>query len=293
MTDETRLAFAHPEARAAATAPEPPLDRISLRDHVVEADIGAFAEERGRRQRLCFDIVVEVAARPEGSDDDVDHILSYDRLTEAVRDELAEGRVNLLETLAEGVAKRILSHRLARRAFVRIQKLDRGPGALGVEIMRTAGDGARAETALPAFAVLLVRAGEAGRASALLSGVGEVVVICPGLPDERPLAPSTAAQWRIDLLALDQAAWLIAASDPRLSVVASRTEMDWSLRQGRPMVWAPAKMLLDAGVETLPAPDDLAALGLWLADRYGAARIIAPEELSLPAGPVAVTRRPA
>lgn len=118
-------------------------------------------------------------------------------------------------------------------------------------------------------------------------------MICPGLPDERPLTPSMAAQWRIDLLALDQAAWLIAAADPRLSVVASRTEMDWSLRQGRPMVWAPAKMLLDAGVEALPAPDDLAALGLWLADRYGAARIIAPEELLLPAGPVAVTRRPA
>lgn len=293
MTDETRLAFAHPEARAAATASDPPLDRISLRDHVVEADIGAFAEERGRRQRLRFDIVVEVAARPEGSDDDVDHILSYDRLAEAVRDELAEGRVNLLETLAEGVADRILSHRLARRAFIRIQKLDRGPGALGVEIMRTPGEEARTESALPAFAVLLVTAGEAARTPELLGEAGEAVVICPGLPGERPGAASPAAQWRIDLLALDQAAWLIAAADPRLSVVASRTEMDWSLRQGRPTVWAPAKMLLDAGGEGLPAPDDPGALGLWLAVRHGAERIIAPEGLSVPSGPVAVTRRPA
>ena len=104
---------------------------------------------------------------------------------------------------------------------------------------------------------------------------------------------SPAAQWRIDLLALDQAAWLIAAAEPRLSVVASRTEMDWSLRQGRPTVWAPAKMLLDASGEGQPAPDDLGALGLWLAVRHGAERIIAPEGLSVPAGPVPVVRRPA
>ena len=44
---EIRQAFAHPEARAAATAEAAPYDRISLRDHVVEVEIGAFQAERG------------------------------------------------------------------------------------------------------------------------------------------------------------------------------------------------------------------------------------------------------
>ena len=61
MTTDIRLAFEHPEARAAATADDPPLNRISLRDHIVEVEIGAFQAERGNTQRICFNIVVEVA----------------------------------------------------------------------------------------------------------------------------------------------------------------------------------------------------------------------------------------
>ena len=42
--------------------------------------------------------------------------------------------------MAERVAERILLEPQAMRAFVRIEKLDRGPGALGVEIVRSRRD---------------------------------------------------------------------------------------------------------------------------------------------------------
>jgi len=53
---------------------------------VVEADIGAFQHERGVPQRLRFDVVVEV--RPEAGplDDDVDRILSYEKIIEAIQE---------------------------------------------------------------------------------------------------------------------------------------------------------------------------------------------------------------
>ena len=98
MSTDIRLAFAHPEERAAATASADPRDRISLRDHIVEADIGAFQKERGHRQRLMFNVVVEVRPVAQPLNDDVDRILSYDRLTEAIAEELAAERLNLLET---------------------------------------------------------------------------------------------------------------------------------------------------------------------------------------------------
>ena len=60
MTSDISLAFAHPEERAAASASADPRDRISLRDHVVEVEIGAFQQERGNRQRVRFNVVVEV-----------------------------------------------------------------------------------------------------------------------------------------------------------------------------------------------------------------------------------------
>ena len=136
MSTEIRLAFAHPSERSEATSPSAPLDRISLRDHIVEVEIGAFQAERGTTQRICFNVVVEVQPLTGPIDDDVDRILSYDRVTEAIADALAEERLNLLETLAERVAERILVEPRAMRVFVRIEKLDRGPGALGVEIVR-------------------------------------------------------------------------------------------------------------------------------------------------------------
>ena len=143
MTSDIRLAFAHPEERSVASASADPRDRISLRDHVVEVEIGAFQKERGHTQRVMFNVVIEVRPAPAPLDDDVDKILSYDRITEAIATELAAERLNLLETLAERVAERILAEPQAMRAFVRIEKLDIGPYKLGVEIVRS-----RAEAAL-------------------------------------------------------------------------------------------------------------------------------------------------
>ena len=58
-------------------------------------------------------------------------------LQKLLRFELNVERLNLLETLAERIADRILIEPQAIRVFVRIEKLDRGPGALGVEIVRS------------------------------------------------------------------------------------------------------------------------------------------------------------
>ena len=139
MTDEIAQAFDHPAARAAATASDP-LDRIMLRDHLREVEIGAFQAERGQTQRVKFNLVVEVRQAADANRDDVDRILSYDTLVEAIDTELAAERLNLLETLAARIAERVLAHPLAARCFVRIEKLDRGPFALGVEIVRSAPD---------------------------------------------------------------------------------------------------------------------------------------------------------
>ena len=72
MTDETRLAFAHPSERSAATAVRDPLDRISVRDLTVEVEIGAFQVERDTTQRLRFNVVVEVRPVEAPLDDDVE-----------------------------------------------------------------------------------------------------------------------------------------------------------------------------------------------------------------------------
>jgi dihydroneopterin aldolase len=271
MTTDLRAAFDHPLARAEAMGA--PLDRISLRDHVVEAEIGAFQLERGVRQRLRVQIVVEV--RPAGdAGDDVDRILSYDRLAEAVQAELAAERLNLLETLAERVAGRILREPQAERVFLRIEKLDRGPGDLGVEIVRAreSAPEAVAEPPPPPRVLLLGPAAEPGPLLDRWAGPGAPLLLVPEAPTTAPpVGQTSGAQRRIDLLALEQAAWALASRDPRLIVVATRTELDWALRRGQPAVWAPSKIALDT--PGAPAATDAPTLAAWIAGALGAVEL--------------------
>lgn len=283
MTDETRQAFDHPAERAKATAGPDPLDRIMLRDHLREVEIGAFQAERGVSQRVKFNLVVEVRQAADAETDDVDRILSYDTLVEAIDHELAAERVNLLETLAARIAERVLQHPLAMRCFVRIEKLDRGPFALGVEIVRSAPDRPHLrllDDAAP-HPVVVFLSGEVivrpdlSRLLDDLEALRAPVILCVGPADmPAPQADHAMAQRRIDLLAIEQNAWVLAARDPRCVVVDSRTELDWAMKQGQISVWAPSKLVLDA-VDG-PGPDVMQgeALALWLAVAFEARELL-------------------
>ncbi len=298
MANEIRLAFAHPSERADATAPDGPLDRISLRDHIVEVEIGAFQAERGTTQRLCFNVVVEVRPLTHPIEDDVDRILSYDRVTEAIAAELAAERLNLLETLAERIAERILAEPQAVRTFVRIEKLDRGPGALGVEIVRAV-DGLETKPAThtdtiphPHIVFLSNQAIHSPNLAAWLDQLEarhEPVILCVGHPSEQgPKTGHKMTQRRVDLLAIEQNAWVLAGRDDRCVVVNTRTELDWSMKHDQISVWAPSKIVLDAVDGPTGGADDPVALSAWFAGEIQASDLLLIGEVPPKASPVPV-----
>lgn len=278
--DETATAFDPPHVPAAASGGGAFNDRISVRDYTRGVEIGAFSSERGVTQRIRFNVVLEVARTGAVGDDDVDKVLSYDTITEAIEAELARARVDLLETLAERIAGRCLADPRAVRVFVRIEKLDRIPGALGVEIVRTRSDDippARPVTTPPLVlflpgAILNGKEGARWRDAAARLSRPAILALEPVAPQP----PATgAAGLRAGLLAIDQNAWALAALDSRFVVAASRTEIDWALASGHPAVWAPTKLVADAVSPERPdasAPLDLAR---WLAAEIGAERVLA------------------
>ncbi|WP_281858925.1 dihydroneopterin aldolase, partial [Litoreibacter halocynthiae] len=286
MSSDIRLAFAHPSERAEATSGSELRDRISLRDHIREVEIGAFQQERGTLQRICFNVVVEVRL-PEltgagGVDDDVDKILSYDTITEAIDRELQAERLNLLETLAAKVAEDILADPRAARVFVRIEKLDRGPGALGVEIVRDRemmkGVAEHATDVAPLVAFLgndVIGSNDLTAALDALESSAVPVILCvPMGATAAPQADHPAAQRRIDLLALEQNAWVLAARDRRCVVVSTRTELDWAIKHGQMSVWAPSKLVLDATDGPDADTTDAVVLADWLAGEFAATRTV-------------------
>lgn len=282
MNDDIRLAFAHPSERAAAST-DMPYDRISLRDYTVEVEIGAFQAERGKLQRVKFNVVVEVLPDTGPIDDDVDRILSYDKVIEAIGIELEAERINLLETLAARVAERILVEPMAERVFVRIEKLDRGPFALGVEIVR-AKDGSQPagqdhlEVPHPRILFLSNAAIDSPHLRGWIDqmeGRDAPLIICVGA-GSLPVAQTGHAltQRRIDLLAIEQNAWTVGARDHRCKVVSTRTELDWAMKNGQICVWAPSKIVLDAVDGPSASPRDAVALVAWFAQEMDAAELV-------------------
>lgn len=133
--------FLAARASSAADAGEPwQFDRVFVRDLVLPVSIGAYRREREAPQRVRFDVSVDVARSPAAGDR-MDEVFSYDVIVDSIRALVGGRHVNLVETLAEEVAASLLDHPQVRTATVRVEKLDVGPGAVGVEIVRRRGEG--------------------------------------------------------------------------------------------------------------------------------------------------------
>ncbi len=130
-------ALVHPQAAPVAAGP---VDRVFIRDFVHDMEIGAYGFERGRRQRVRFSVEAEVPRRTAGPGGMAD-IYSYDLMMDAVRAIVARGHVDLVETIAEELAATILRDGRVAAVTVRVEKLDLGPAAAGIEIRREAAVG--------------------------------------------------------------------------------------------------------------------------------------------------------
>lgn len=120
------------EARAPATP-----DRIFVRGLVLPVAIGVYEEEQGITQKVRFTIEAAVAAGVSPRGDNIEEVPSYDDLVNAVKDIVAAGHINLVETLAARIAETCLADRRIVSVLVRVEKLERGPDAVGVEIVRS------------------------------------------------------------------------------------------------------------------------------------------------------------
>lgn len=265
--------FDNLEVRAKTVPSNPPLDRISIRDYIKEVEIGAFQVERDLTQRVKFNVVVEVTPGSSSSSDDVDEILSYDMIIEAIDDQLNFERLNLLETLAERVSDQILSHNQAVRVYTRIEKLDRIPGSLGVEIVRdrknsieeNAIENSNSEPLVVYISNKIIQSNELNKWLDVIVKNDKPAILCvEALESKDQLSLELNSLHRIELLSIEQSAWRLAGMDSRCVVVDTRTELDWSLKNNELSVWAPSKMILDSVNKPSlnSGPLDLA---IWLA----------------------------
>jgi dihydroneopterin aldolase len=122
-------------ARGYAGRDDVATDRILVRDFVLPIRIGAYRHEREKTQNVRFNVDVGIVRSPHVAQDMRD-VFSYDVILDGIRMLVAQEHIALIETLAERIATLILAQPRVVNVTVRIEKLDVGPGAVGVEIVR-------------------------------------------------------------------------------------------------------------------------------------------------------------
>jgi 7,8-dihydroneopterin aldolase/epimerase/oxygenase len=116
--------------------------RLFLRDHVVSVHIGAHAFEKGVSQRLVFNVELFVPyANSTPKDDQLDEVVDYDMVREVIARRVAQGHVELQETLCDDLALQLLAHPQVRAVRLSTQKPDVYPdcAGVGVEVFRMKG----------------------------------------------------------------------------------------------------------------------------------------------------------
>ena len=99
---------------------------VLLQRLTVQAEIGLYARERGRRQPLVLSVDAEIEPQRVS---EPDQTVNYEHFAAKARALADAGHVDLVETFAERYADLLLDHPRVLRVTVRVEK----PEALGTD----------------------------------------------------------------------------------------------------------------------------------------------------------------
>src|SRR5512145_3312206 len=110
-------------------------DRIALLGLELEASIGVYPHEKGVAQRLIVDVEMELSLWRVADRDALDATVDYDEVAEICREVVRSRHHNLIETVAEKIAVRLveLDPRIGQ-VTVRVEKPTAVPGARTVRV---------------------------------------------------------------------------------------------------------------------------------------------------------------
>ena len=115
-----------------------PSRRVFVQDYELIGSVGVYEHERRYEQRIVVSLDLVVTDVYDGRSDELGGVYDYDHAIAAVRETVASGHFNLLETLAERIAAACLAEAAVTSIRVRIAKPDVliACRAVGIEIAR-------------------------------------------------------------------------------------------------------------------------------------------------------------
>ena len=115
------------------------MDKIILTDFRINAVIGIWDWERRNPQTISIDLEMQTDTKKVSQSDSIEDALDYKAVSKRVKQFIQESQFNLIETVAENVAKIILEEFDVQWLKLRVSKpfAIRGSRNVGVCIERT------------------------------------------------------------------------------------------------------------------------------------------------------------
>ncbi len=257
------------------------MDKIFVNNYVKDIEIGAFQSERGCKQQVEFNICLEIKPLTQRLSDNVDDVISYEIITDAINFELKSQRFNLLETLAEKIAERCLNESRVISAEVKVEKLDRIPGSLGVSIIRFKNrrkiSEGKANLRQIDTKLSLINLNSGNLSSeltnawvlSLIKSNRPIVLIVESQPIlfSESLDPVVLTQ--VGLLVMDQNAWLVSNVDKRVLVAGTKAELYNGLKSNCVVAFCPAQFARQSFPDAPSLTRDSNKFMLWLTKQLG------------------------
>ena len=115
---------------------------VFIKDFIIQEIIGIHEHEKNKKQKIKFNIVVNVNQNTVSDEKDIKSIVDYEKITDKLENLVKNKKYNFLESLAEDSFKEIFEDKRISSVKIKIEKPDaiKNADSVGVEVLKNRSD---------------------------------------------------------------------------------------------------------------------------------------------------------
>ena len=115
---------------------------VFIKDFIIEEIIGIHKHEKIKKQKIKFNIVLEVNQNSVPDENNIKSIVDYEKITIKLENLTKNAKYNFLESLAEDSFKEIFEDKRINSAKIKIEKPEaiKNTESVGVEVFKSRED---------------------------------------------------------------------------------------------------------------------------------------------------------
>ncbi len=113
--------------------------KVLIKDLVLKMLIGIHSFEKKKKQRVKFNLVINIDQNLVPNDRNLKSIVNYEQVIMIIRKIISRKHYPLLETLAEKIFEKLFENSRIKKILLRIEKLDviKNTTSVGIELEKT------------------------------------------------------------------------------------------------------------------------------------------------------------